>query len=408
MHHKTRFTLYVRSRSRTVKVVLLACVLALSLPAVAYAQGPEPPPVPDGCQLGSLPSHDPRYPDDQLILICIPPGTLEDPLVNWNGQLVVYAHGYVARQADLDLPWVELGTFPTLLPDLMGEGFAFATTSYHKNGYAVEQAGEDINALVRYFKTHVLPRASLLDKVFVVGASEGGLITTMLVEKHPDIYDGGLAMCGPIGGMPYQLQYLADFRVVFDYFFPGVLPGNVAEVPPEAWQAWETVHVPAIIGAFSSNPLAAGQLFNVIFHEPYPGDPIDTAGRVLYYSIWGTNDLLATAGGMPYGNQDTIYWGSYDDAALNAGVDRVESDGRARAYVRRAYQPTGELAVPLVTLHNLVDPAVPYQHEILYYGKAAPSGLFFPLMAAAPYGHCLISHDEFLGAFTFLVSYPGP
>ena len=44
----------------------------------------------------SLPSHDPKYPDDQLTLVCIPP--------NWNGNLVMYAHGYVPAQAQLALP----------------------------------------------------------------------------------------------------------------------------------------------------------------------------------------------------------------------------------------------------------------------------------------------------------------
>jgi hypothetical protein len=120
--------------------------------------------------------------------------------------------------------------------------------------------------------------------------------------------------------------------------------------------------------------------------------------------------MIATAGGVPYDNQQTTYTGSFDDAALNAAVERVESDGRARAYARRAYEPTGELSVPLVTLHNLLDPAVPYWHEDIYAGLAAPSGMYFPypVPLAEEYGHCNFTSDEVLGAFGMLVMLVSP
>lgn len=398
MKPKTRSIQDVQRRSFVVQVILLVCVLALSLPPVAHAQEPPwpPPPICEESWLG-----------DQLILICIPPGTPENPLANWNGQLVVYAHGYVAPQLPLALPTEELGRFPDLLNVLLSQGYAFATSSYSKNGYAVEQARKDLNALVRHFKTHVLPNAGLLQKVFVVGASEGGLITTMLVEKHPGIYDGGLAMCGPIGGMPSQIQYLADFRAVFDYFFSEVFDFGVAEVPQDAWLNWGSYEID-ISMAIQGDPMATDQLFSVTGAAYDPGDPTSyglTTLGVLYYSVWGTNDLIATAGGMPYDNQDTWYAGSLDNEALNNGVERVKSDGRARAYVRRAYQPTGELERPLVTLHNTLDPVVPYWHEGLY-ADVAPSWLFVSIPVPR-YGHCEFTAEEVLGAFNILVS-PGP
>ena len=56
---------------------------------------------------GSLPSNDPKYPANQLILVCKP--------ANWNGDLIVYAHGDVPVQAPLALPLDDLtlsdGTF---------------------------------------------------------------------------------------------------------------------------------------------------------------------------------------------------------------------------------------------------------------------------------------------------------
>lgn len=398
MNPKNESIQNTRRHSFVAKVILLVCVLALSLPAAIHAQEPPwpPPPICNASSLGG-----------QLILICIPPGTPENPLANWNGQLVVYAHGYVAPQLPLALPTGEL-RFPDLLNVLLSQGYAFATTSYSKNGYAVEQAGKDLNALARHFKTHVLPNAGLLKKVFVVGASEGGLITTMLVEKHPGIYDGGLAMCGPIGGMPAQIQYLGDFRAVSDYFFPNVLPGNVADVPEHDWLNWDSYEM-TIPMAIQGDPTATAQLFSVTGAALDPLDPTSygtTTLGVLYYSVWGTNDLIATAGGMAYDNQDTWYTGSLNDVALNSEIERVESDGRARAYVRRAYQPTGALERPLVTLHNTLDPVVPYQHELLYADMATPSWLF--VSGPVPrYGHCEFTAEEVLGAFNILVDLAG-
>jgi len=346
---------------------------------------------------------------EQKILICVPPGVPGDPLAYWNGQLVVYAHGYVAPQLPLALPAGELAKAPGMVDFLLSQGYAFATTSYSKNGYAVEQARQDLNALVRHFKTRVLPNAGLLDKVLIVGASEGGLITTMMVEKYPDIYAGGLAMCGPIGGMPAQTAYLADFRVVFDAFFPGVFDFGAFAVPEDEWERW-SLDQANILLALQGDPLSVQQLFAV---TGAPVDPLDpttygqTTLEVLFYNIWGTNDMLATAGGIPYDNQDTVYTGSLNDPALNAFVERIDSDGRARAFVRRAYQPTGELQRPLITIHTALDPQVPSWHEDAYGALAGPSGLFVPIIVPR-YGHCEFDPQEILYAFSVLQTYVGP
>jgi pimeloyl-ACP methyl ester carboxylesterase len=395
-------------RSWIARVVLIASILVLSWPALALAQNPPWPPPPI-CQEGQL--------GDQLTLICIPPGVPGDPLANWNGQLVVYAHGYVPLYSPLALPVEELGRLtpsegPTVVDAVLSMGYAFATSSYSKNGYAVAEAEKDLNALVRHFKTKVLPNAGMLKKVLIVGASEGGLITTMLVEKYPGVYDGGLAMCGPLGGLPAHIQYLGDFRVVFDVFFPDVFNFGMADVPDDAWQNWP-LYESGIPLAMQANPLGVQQLFSV---TGAPNDPLDpttlgiTTLQVLYYSVWGTPDLIATAGGVPYDNQDTVYAGSLNDDALNAAVERIDSDGRARAYARRAYQPNGELERPLVTLHNKWDPAVPYWHEGIYAELAAPSGLFFqyPYPLENAYGHCNFTFEEVLGAFALLTTHVGP
>jgi pimeloyl-ACP methyl ester carboxylesterase len=281
------------------------------------------------------------------MVICIPP--------NWNGELVIYAHGYVAPQAPLELAADEL-TLPDgiFVPDFfLTQGFAFATSSFHKNGVAIEQGGEDLNRLLQYFKTMVGPRS--LQKVFIAGASEGGLIALLLLERYPAKYDAGLALCAPIGGSPDLIRYTYDFRVVFDYFFPTVFPFGATDVPGDAFIFWESVYVPRIVAALIADPFATAELFNVtqaVIDITDITSVVTTALGLLFYNIFGSNDQIATSGGIAYDNRSATYGGSTNDAALNAQVERIEADGRARAYARRFYQPHGNSRRPLVTLHN--------------------------------------------------------
>ena len=383
----------------------LLLTLILGLPFLAHSQFP-PPPV---CQEDSLPSHDPKYPADQLIVICIPP--------NWNGRLVIYAHGFVPLQAPLDLPSDELTLDGTFVPNLfLSQGFAFATSSFHKNGLAIEQGVEDLNRLLQHFKSMISPGS--LQKVFITGASEGGLIALLLLERYPGKYDAGLALCAPVGGSPDFISYVYDFRVVFDYFFPTVFtfppnqpgeePFGAVDVPENAFLFWETVYIPRIVAALTADPSGTAQLFKVTQAaidkaELVPGTT--TALDLLFYSIFGTNDQIATAGGIPYDNRSTTYAGSTNDADLNAEVERIKSDGRARAYARRFYQPTGNLHGPLVTLHNTLDPVVPFQHEGTYSDLVAQKhkSAFLTPLPVSRYGHCNFTTQEVLQAFGLMV-----
>ena len=148
---------------------------------------------PDECQEAALQSGDPNHPDAQLILTC--------PPADFNGTLIVYAHGYVKPKEPLALP-EEFGEAEVqeLVEQLLNFGFGVATSSYHKNGYAIEQAAADLNNLV----AHVELIEPDVDAVFVIGGSEGALIATKLVEKCPEIYAGGLALCGPLAGTSYR------------------------------------------------------------------------------------------------------------------------------------------------------------------------------------------------------------
>jgi len=311
------------------------------------------------------------------------------------------------------LRFEEIGPFADVIVGLLSQGFAFATTSYSKTGYAIEQAATDLTNLVEEFNGPDPGAAAA--KVLLVGASEGGLITAMMLEQHPDIFAGGLALCGPVGGMTEQLKYLGDFRVLFDYFFPSVFPVGLDQYNDPFYTTacfssmsnpWEPSYPQKIQATISASPLRTLQLFKITgaaFSLLDSASFAETAQTALKYTVCGTKDLITTAKGMPYDNTKTWYDASL---LLNLKVDRVTADSGAKGYVTTWYDTTGELTRPLVTLHNLSDPAVPYKHEALYKQKVAAAGKLSNLTSfpALGYGHCNFQPWQVLGALYVLLN----
>jgi pimeloyl-ACP methyl ester carboxylesterase len=338
--------------------------------------------------------------------ICMPP-----PPLTWNGDVVIYAHGYVPDLGQpVAIPEDQLYLSGTYIPDLINSiGYAFAVTSYSANGLAVNEAVADVRDLVTVFKQTVKP--GQVNRVYLVGVSEGGLVTTLAVEKFADVFSGGLATCGPVGDLREQINYWGDFRVVFDYFFPSALPlwsPENAMIPPQVMANWETAYAPSIALQLSQNPMATAQLLNVTQAPVDPNDPtsiLKTVLGILWYNVFATNNGIAVLRGQPFDNSTRVYLGSADDVLLNSAVQRFDADRLALNKIASHYQTSGALQVPLVTLHTTGDPIVPYWHESLYGAKVAASGSS-PLYDHIPilrYGHCSFTVPEVLVAFQTLV-----
>jgi pimeloyl-ACP methyl ester carboxylesterase len=326
----------------------------------------------------------------------------------WNGDLVVFAHGYVAFNEPVAIPEDQLGLPGGVsLPELVNAlGFAFATTSYRANGLVVREGLEDVRELVDLFRVE----HSEVGRVYLVGASEGGLIAALAVERFPETFDGGIAACGPVGDFRRQLDHFGNFRVVFDYFFPGVLPGSAVSIPPEVIAGWETVYLPRILAAIRARPGALDELLRVTrapFDSAVPATRELTVAGLLWYSVFATNDGIEKLGGQPFDNRHRFYFGSSNDFLLNLLVKRFTADAAALNEVEANYQTTGRLSAPLVTLHTTGDPIIPVGHETLYFLKTFFSGAVLQLLhtnlPVARYGHCQFQAEEALAAFAWLV-----
>lgn len=331
-------------------------------------------------------------PSGALYQICMP-ATLP-----WNGELVVYAHGYVSPTAPLAISHeaeLAAGLF-------LQTGRAFATTSYRSNGLAVLDAIEDLRELVHIFSA----QQGGPTHVYLVGASLGGLIATLAMEAEPETYDGALAVCGPYGSLAAEVDYLSDFRVVFDYFFPALMPPSAVSIPTWLMDSWashyETTVRPAIEAPGSEARVS--ELLTVTGAAYDPTDPAsrtNTVAGVLWYNVFATNDTTVRVGGQPFENMSRVYQGSTGDEALNAGVARFAADPSARAELAERYETSGLLQRPLVTLHTTGDPIVPYWQASRYAEKVSAQGrgAFYDHLRVERYGHCTVEPAELLRAF---------
>jgi len=377
-------------RSAFIAVILLSAIPAGGASAVVAADNP------------SLCDRDVVQPSGAVTRVCMP------ATMPWNGDLIVWAHGYVEAGQPVAIPEDQLclggGTFciSTIANAL---GYGFITTSYRMNGM-VTTGVEDVAELVDIFsQTRGRP-----NHVFLVGASEGGLITTLAVESKPEIFSGGLAACGPIGDFRRQINYYGDFRVLFDYFFPGLLPGTPVKIPADLIDNWDAVWSDSIrpVVFDSANAATLKELLRTARATWDRNDPASiekTVHDALWYNVFATNDLTDKVGGQPFDNTKKLYWGSSDDVALNALVARYAADPVALQTVDALFQTTGLLQNPLVTLHTWMDQQVSVSQEFLYRRKlratrSLSKEVFIP---AFRYGHCNFKPWEAVLSFAILV-----
>lgn len=331
---------------------------------------------------------------------------------NWNGDLVVYAHGIIEPFMPVELPVKD--DIQPLQEMLVENGYAVAYSSYSANGFAVKEGVEGtryVNSLfIRHFGQPV--------RTFLVGHSLGGAVCVRLAELHPNKYDGVLTVAGMIGGSQAEIAYMSNTCILWEFFYPGVLPGDVFDVPPGVDIMGEVIY--PTIGAITNNPTGAGAIA-LIDQTPVPWDFVNGAELVQSYAtIMGfwyiyVDDVSDRTGGRGfYDNTEVVYTSALlpeaTMAGINAFVDRFEGSNRADRYLWRYFEPTGKISKPHLSLHNSRDPAVPVFHEALYAAAVAEEGASDLLVQRISdrYGHSdTFPAVEVYGAFEELVEWVG-
>jgi heat shock protein HslJ/pimeloyl-ACP methyl ester carboxylesterase len=308
----------------------------------------------------------------------------------WAGDLVVLAHGYIPR----GMEWSPEDDWDVRMrAPFLDRGWAVAESGYARQGWAVEEALVDLESLRRWFVDHHgTPRRTI-----IAGYSMGGHITIATLERHPDTYDGGLPLCGPLITAPVFFEReIVDMLLTFETLFGNVLPDAmkpILDVP--------TISADAIEGVFEADPeLAAG-------YARAWNRPLESVPRILAFYQLIYRELVDRAGGEPFDTRDTVYSGFGDDANLNRRIRRVTADPRAAEYLRLYASPTGRLADPALALLTTADPVVPAWTVASYdeLAESVGSGNLFALRFVDANGHCTFSPDQLGAAINALVTW---
>lgn len=338
---------------------------------------------------------------------------------NWNGTLVMWAHGF--RGTGLELT-VDNHPLRALLIPL---GFAWASSSYTTNDYDVKAGVQSTHALAEFMNDQV----GEASRVYLTGASMGGHVTAVSIEFYDDFYDAALPICGAIGD--YELfDYFLDFNAAAQQLGLGTSTFPVDTVPYLFGQVPQIkASLEAFPGGWPNFLNASGQNFKNLVELRSGGErpnfdeawffwntfPEFASGPGNFLFDLGTGDgTLVRTPGVAVDNSDVVYQFDADptlsagEQALNDGIVRVSADPQGRkGGLSQVPRVQGDINIPVLTLHNLGDLFVPFHNEVVYAQRVADQGNSDRLVQRAIRGvsHCEFTPAEFSTAFLDLVAW---
>jgi hypothetical protein len=340
---------------------------------------------------------------------------IEVPL-NWNGEVVVWAHGYNGNGLLL------CAGMPSLREHFIRTGYAWAASSYRTNGYDVATAVRDSREVLRIFSADVATPA----RAYMTGDSMGGHITAVAIEAYRGVFDGAMSVCGVLG----------DAKL-FDYFLDAnVTAAALAGAPKPLFPVDPTAYASYVAGSVlpplgrrtpggGLRPTApAGLAWRAAVAQqsggPRPGfnsafgfwnGVVDPATKLpFFFAVYpGTSaDTIGWAGSTVTDNSATIYQLDGDPAvsvaeqALNDAVLRVEAGSTGD--IPRV---KGDPQIPVMSLHGLGDLLVPFSMEQVYAQRVAQRGdqELLTQRAIRATLHCDFTPEELRAAFDDLVAH---
>ncbi|MES2718007.1 MAG: alpha/beta hydrolase [Pseudomonadota bacterium] len=336
---------------------------------------------------------------------------------NWNGKLVMYAHGYAGTGANLGV------SNPSIRRHLIQQGYAWAASSYTKNYYDVRAGVEDTNKLALNFNTITTAAGRTLaapTRTYITGHSMGGHITGAAIEAEAAstavnkvTYHGAVPMCGVMGDAELFNQFAA-MQVTAQAL------AGLPKYPTANWADISAQVTAALFTTFPSVPTATGEKFVSVLQNITGGPrPLFAQGLAFggsFPSAWGALGGDGTINGILTKNvldtsayTYTIDGDTAGSTALNASVLKLTAAADAnrlrRDGLRWIPQINGEIKIPVVSIHTLGDLFVPFSMQQVYQKRVAAKGNSQWLVQRAIRGasHCDFSTAEQVEAFEAMV-----
>ncbi len=423
--------------------VVLGSVLIPSTPALAAAPPACGPPVPSPTQPGYtiadpncdangtpfVPLVDAAGQPVSSVYTGIADGAsyrIEKPK-RWNGELVIYAHGYRGTGTVLT---VDSSPLRQHLVDL---GFAWAASSYQTNGYDVGQGVRDSQALIDVFKQRIGHRAR---DVYMTGLSMGGHITGAAIEHFPHSFVGAMPACGVLGDAEL-FDYFLDANVTAAALTDTAISFPL-QPPADYQQTYQTQvlsELPKLgTGLGTGGPVTltpTGQEWSNVVERRSGGD---RPGFDAAFAFWNAIPSIAPLNTVPFlfgvypglsggtagiaegnvtSNRFTVYQednSRFLNAAereLNRDVLRVSRTDRPSRDLSGVPLVAGRPNVPVLSMHDIGDLFVPFSMEQVYAKRAAAQGRgkLFVSRAIRGLNHCDFTPSELAHGFDDLVKW---
>ncbi|MHB8574274.1 MAG: alpha/beta hydrolase family protein [Dehalococcoidia bacterium] len=323
---------------------------------------------------------------------------------DWNGDLVLYAHGFTGTDPVL---FVEP---PPLRAYFIAHGFAWAASSFSGSGYDPDLGLQDTLALHDYFVSTVATPT----RTYMYGTSMGGHVVVSAMEQHPELFAGGFSECGVVAGVE-EIDYIDSYIALAGFLTSTPL------IPVTSIAAYHNTVDSRVLPALGSgsSPTAAGKQFEDVLANLTGGPrPWRHQGfldrRTANFDLPASEDpkhpSIAYRAGTNVNAHYHVDAGlGIDDATLNGQVPRLPADPAARnAQTHPDYAPrTGMLKSPLLTIHTTGDHFVPISLEQSYRKavNAAGAGDLLVQRAIRRPDHCQFSATERERGFSDLVQW---
>ena len=410
-------TFIFRAVPRLLAVAASVTVISLAAASASHAKGKPPQYYVDEEQLPFT-----ALPDAQALFgVHAGAGYRIEVPEDWNGKLVVWAHGF--RGTGLELT---VDNHP-LRGLLISQGYAWAASSYDRNDYDINSGVLSTHALIKRFNALVAKPTQIL----MTGASMGGHVTGILIEQYPELFDGAMPICGVMGDTA-MFDYYLDFSVTGQQLGTG---SSQFPLDPGPYIVATIPQIKAGLGSPTEAPgwpyflNASGKNHKGVTEQRSGGDRPNFDNAYIYWNIIPSitteipgNFLFELAlsrapkvQGTALDNFQTVYQFDSDPAlntdeeTLNGDIVRVAADPQARRPSGRAQVPmtSGDISIPVLTLHNLGDLFVPVNNEVEYAKRVASKGASDLLVQRAirGVGHCEFTGPELVEAFTGLVAW---
>ena len=335
---------------------------------------------------------------------------------NWNGTLVLWAHGFPGLN-DAGTDYSDVLRFGGQIEgreELIRNGVAWVASTYGATGYVPAAGVDDLLEVKDLFAAEF----GALVRSFCAGGSMGGATAQLMAQEFPEEIDGAVALCGALSNVEV-VDYIFSWHALALWFL-GAPPERVDAASLIAWAA----PLGTVEGSGELRLSAAGRRFAAVVRRLTGGerwgfeaglaDHWRTGfglGAVYWPAVLATG-LASTPGAVVrvdpsvVGGVDTrgaVYGAEpeagVDEAALNAEVLRLTVDAADRRDPALGVA-TGRLGVPLLTLKSTGDLWTPISLEASYRARVRAAGDEDNLVTRAVRraGHCNFSPQEVLRA----------